>query len=262
MLASPWGSGGRLKIAPDIADQHLTPLLDDTFDLLTAALSKATNSSFLPPSVDVLTKLDDLFAVAPWAKGRHGGGATELSTVHGGQLPFASTRCPRRNAFISASAAPRFLIGRTKSFSCIQLAGGSVFRKFCDRCAGLLPLHTRSRQSITRLRSASAGTAPVVPPSASLLRTAPPHRSPSWLTWGEDNPEADEVEPEVRGVAVAVRRPAAPGIEPVEPDDPTAAAENAVRARRRPLRVNGNPAGKPVYQTGFFPLDPRRGRER
>jgi len=63
--ASPCGSGGRLKTASDIADQHLTPLLDDTFDLLTAALSKATNSSFLPPSVDVLTKLDDLFAIAP-----------------------------------------------------------------------------------------------------------------------------------------------------------------------------------------------------
>ena len=35
----------------------------------------------------------------------------------------ASTRCPRRNAFISASATPRFLIGRTKSFSCIHIGG-------------------------------------------------------------------------------------------------------------------------------------------
>jgi hypothetical protein len=101
-VASPWGSGGRLKIAPDIADQHLTPLLDDTFDLFTEALSKATNSSFLPPSVDVLTKLDDLFAVATWAVGRYGGGATELSTVHGGRClsccrPARNVRPPAGN---------------------------------------------------------------------------------------------------------------------------------------------------------------------
>jgi hypothetical protein len=41
----------------------------------------------------------------------------------------ASTRCPRRNAFISTSAAPRFLIGRIKTFSCIQSAKGFGFRK-------------------------------------------------------------------------------------------------------------------------------------
>jgi hypothetical protein len=32
-----------------------------------------------------------------------------------------STRCPRRNAFLSASAAPRFLTGKTNTFSCIAL---------------------------------------------------------------------------------------------------------------------------------------------
>jgi len=87
----------------------------------------------------------------------------------------ASTRCPRRNAFISASAAPRFLIGRTKSFSCIQMGGlvGSS-ENIATAARGFFSAQTRTLQTNSRLRRPSAGTAPVVPLSASLLRAAPP----------------------------------------------------------------------------------------
>src|SRR6185369_9501963 len=71
-----------------------------------------------------------------------------------------------------------------------------------------------------------------------LLQTAPPDRSRSRLTLGQDNPETDGGAPALREAAVAVRRPAALGEE-----GPAAAANHADPARSSPLRIGHTPGG-------------------
>ena len=89
-----------------------------------------------------------------------------------------------------------------------------------------------------------------VPPSASLLRTAPPVRSGSRLTWDQDDAEADEVGTDVPVVVgKAGRRPAVPGEAPLAPAAAAAkgaTAKHAARARLGALGINGDPTGKVV----------------
>jgi hypothetical protein len=75
----------------------------------------------------------------------------------------------------------------------------------------------------------------------------------SRLPWSEHNPETDGEVPFERKAAVAGRRPEALGV--VGPD---AATEHTKRARRRPLRVMGNPG--PVHFR-LSSAGPRRTRE-
>ena len=115
----------------------------------------------------------------------------------------------------------------------IRLPGGSVFRKYGGRYVGLLFSYSYPFVVLTPA------------PQSGFTRPSLASTAPLWLlsslTWGQQNPETEEVVPVARVVHGAERRPAAPG--EVVPATPVAAAKHAVRARRRPLGVNGNPAG-------------------
>ena len=89
----------------------------------------------------------------------------------------AKTRRDRRKAFISASASPRFLMGKTKSLSCLAqsapVRGLEGHAKNCERCAGR-SLHYRSHQFHAWLRCSFTDRLRSSLSPSRLLRAAPP----------------------------------------------------------------------------------------
>jgi hypothetical protein len=181
--------------------------------------------------------------------------ALRLSS-HTNSFCTASTRCERKNAFISASAADTLFNGKMNCFSCMfhsrtrigartllsashagtpTVADKNV-RAPAHRCGQECPRSTKNRDRCAGFSFSNRTHSPILStaPQAGFARPSLATPAPllcsalllSSLTCGQSRAEPHVVAPAARVVAVAARRPAAArGV------GPTAAPKHTARAR-------------------------------